>query len=128
MHGRAAAAGCNLGSGSNMTRIREHGSMAWQPLNHPLGALGMPMPMRGEPRSSAWRPWDSLSRAMMSKTYWKLLGMRPRSSNGSSLPSMVWDLPVPVWPYAKIVPACVANCVHCVARLEHVCRQKHGVH
>lgn len=30
--------------------------------------------------------------------------MMPRSSGGSSLPSMVNDLPVPVWPYAKMVP------------------------
>ena len=37
--------------------------------------------------------------------------MMPRRSAGSSLPSMVNDLPVPVCPYAKIVPA--GNMMEC---------------
>jgi len=34
----------------------------------------------------------------------KVLGIIPLSSGGFALPSIVWVLPVPVYPYAKIVP------------------------
>ena len=42
--------------------------------------------------------------AIASKIWWKARGMMPRSSGGSFTPSIVNVLPVPVCPYAKIVP------------------------
>ena len=42
--------------------------------------------------------------SMLSKIWLKARGMMPRSSGGLFTPSIVKVLPVPVWPYAKIVP------------------------
>ena len=46
----------------------------------------------------------SWAASIASKMWLKLRGITPRSSAGLSFPSMVCDLPVPVWPYAEIVP------------------------
>lgn len=39
---------------------------------------------------------------ILSNTWLNELGMMPRSSAGSSLPDIVWVLPVPVCPYAAV--------------------------
>lgn len=65
-------------------------------------------PCRLIPPQQSWQPDthrpDRTPLAISAKMWSTACGMMPRSTGGSSLPSMVCVLPQPVWPYAKMVP------------------------